>query len=155
MKIEEAKQLIDLYVNGNGEHAPLAILVPDLDMQTELREYLENLQGAKSINCLLTAGASQYFDSKGNLVSDISQRQQLLADGSKYNAAKYLDARVNEYAKPEIKVLFDNTYAPTPEMLGVSRYIAQTTGKRLVVVAPVPVKGQDVLFGAFDIAEVK
>lgn len=150
MNIDEAKQHIDLYVNGNGERTPLAILASDLDTRLELIKYMENIPGAKRIKDVLVAGASQYFDSKGNLVSDISQRQQRLADGTTYNAADYIESRVNDYNKSEIKILFDNEYVPTPEMLGVSRYIAQKTGKRLVVIAPVPENGKDILFYPFD-----
>lgn len=150
MNINEAKQHIDLYVNGNGEYTPLAILVPNFEVKTELREYLEKMHGAKRIDTLLVSGASQYFDSKGNLVSDISQRQQKLADGSTFNAAEYLEARVKEYDNPEFKFLYDIADVAMPEMLGVSRYIAQKTGKRLIVIAPVPEKGQDILFYPFD-----
>lgn len=154
MNIDEAKQHIDLYVNGNGEHAPLTILVPNFEVKTELREYLEKMHGAKRIDTLLVSGTSQYFDSKGNLVSDISQRQQKLADGSTFNAAEYLEARVKEYDNPEFKFLYDIADVATPEMLGVPRYIAQKTGKRLVVIAPIPEKEQDILFYPFDIVVV-
>lgn len=154
MNIDEAKQHIDLFVNGSGEHTPLAILVPNFEVKKELREYLEKMHGAKRINNLLVSGASQYFDTKGNLVSDISQRQQRLADGSTFNAAEYLEARAKEYDNPEFKFLYDIADVPTPDMLGVPRYIAQKTGKRLVVIASIPEKGQDILFYPFDTVTV-
>ncbi len=55
MNIDEAKQHIDLYVNGNGEHAPLAILIPSFEVKKELREYLEKMHGSKRINTLLVS----------------------------------------------------------------------------------------------------
>lgn len=150
MNIDEAKQHIDLYVNGSGEHTPLAILISNFEAKKELREYLEKMHGAKRIDTLLVSGASQYFDSKGNLVSDISQRQQKLADGTIFNAAEYLGARVKEYDNPEFKFLYDIADVAMPELLGVPRYVAQKTGKRLVVIASIPEKGQDILFYPFD-----
>lgn len=154
MNIDEAKQHIDLFVNGSGEHTPLAILVPNFEVKNELSEYLEKMHGAKRINNLLVSGTSQYFDAKGNLVSDISQRQQRLADGTTFNAAEYLEARVKEFDNTEFKFLYDIADVPTPEMLGVPRYIAQMTGKRLVVIGPIPEKGQDILFYPFDTVTV-
>lgn len=155
MAIEILKQRIDKFVNANGDLTPLAILVSDLDTRLELKRYMESLPGVRHISDSVVSGLSQYFDSKGDLVSDIAQKQQLLADGTKYNAADYLECRVNDYNKPEYKCLFSNEWGPTPDMLGVSRYIAQKTGKRLVVIAPPPQRGQDELFSAFDVVVFK
>lgn len=130
MTFDEIKSLVEALANGEKRSSmPIGIISDDLD---KVKKYLENVSGAKRINNLLIAGAAQYFDGEGKLVENIGEMEQQLADGTKYNAKKYLESRAADYAVDTNKLLYDVCYVYTSRMADVSRYIAYKAKKPLI-----------------------
>lgn len=154
ISITELPTLIEKFSKGDATARPLGIITNDFDTKIKVLSYLELESGGRRINDLMIAGAADYFDAEGNLRSDIAEMKQLLADGSKYEAARYLASRVAEYTEREWPVLFVVHNVYTPQMAGVAHYVAQETGRPLVALLP-PTNDPATTYAAYDVVNIR
>lgn len=131
MSFDEIKALVVALANGEMRSSmPIGIITEDLD---KIKKYLESVSGARRISNPFIAGAAKYFDGEGKLVENIGEMDQLLTDGTKCNAKKYLESRAADYAVETNKLLYDVCYVYTPTMAAVSEYVARKARKPLIM----------------------
>ena len=130
----EAVKLLDsILENPSGFNQPLYIIGATLEITDGLQKHLEKQPGAKSLNSFTVLYVGDFLDQNGNLVSDISSRTQLLADGSNPNALEYVQTVTNQYNKEDYSLLYHKQYEMSPNWSAADRFIAKQLSKPLVI----------------------
>lgn len=144
MKIEEIKTLVKAISRGEKKPAlPVCIVVADNKIQDELRDTFAQLPGMKHIDSLDVIALTRYFDKKnGEMVPDVdAMKFKYFDENGKLCEGKgsmEIMLRTNRYRGDSITCLYDLNRLPDGRNLAVERFLAQETGKPLVVLVPVP-----------------